>query len=47
MLKTVFALIGAIVTTAKVAEWYADYCALQEENRELKAERRGRQEAAS
>jgi hypothetical protein len=47
MLKNLFALIGVVVAIKKVGDWYMDYQALQEENRELKAECRGRQEAAS
>lgn len=47
MLKNLFALIGVAVVVKKVGDWYMDYCELQEENRELKAERKGRQEAAS
>lgn len=47
MLKNLFALIGVAVAIKKVGDWYMDYQALQEEDRELKAECRGRQEAAS
>jgi hypothetical protein len=47
MLKNLFALIGVAVAIKKIGDWYMDYQALQEENRELKAECRGRQEATS
>lgn len=46
MLKNLFALVGVAVVTKKVADWYMAYRTLQEENRELKAERRGSQQAS-
>lgn len=47
MLKNLFALIGVAVAIKKIGDWYMDYRALQEENRELKAECQGRQGATS
>ena len=47
MLKNLFAVIGVAVAIKKFGDWYMDYQDLQAENAELKAERRGRQEAAA
>lgn len=47
MLKNLFALIGVAVVTAKAAEWYMDYRALREENREPKAGRKEPEQAGA